>query len=95
MDIAEFTLLEKNRDDYAPLLEHCVATKIPSVKQRFNYKLEQQVILHQLYQKMNDLFNSAKQSGTFTAAEEKIYDQIEERMKRGVKFADSNCRKVC
>ena len=94
LDISETTLLGRNRDDYAPPIEQRATAKIPSVKNRFNDILERQVTLHKLHSKTIDIFNKATESGILTPEQELIYDMIEERMQRGVKYADTNCRKV-
>ena len=94
IDVAETTLLERNRDDYAPSVERRATSKIPSVRNKFNALLEAQVHQHNLHTKMKDLYFNAKATGMLTKEQEKVYDSIEERMKRGVKYADRNCRKV-
>ena len=43
---------------------------------------------------MNTIYNNAKTKGYLAEAEEALYESIEERTKRAVKHADTNCRKV-
>ena len=94
IDISEGTLLERNRDDHAPPIERRATAKIPSVRIKFNDLLESQVHHYDLYARTIDLYEDAVISNSFTKQQEELYDSIEERMKRGVKYADTNCRKV-
>ena len=94
VDIAESTLLQRNRDDHAPPVERRATSKIPSVRNKFNELLEEQVHKHDLHTKIRDLYTEGEDKGTLTKKQEKIYDLIEERMKRAVKYADKHCRKV-
>ena len=94
VDITEITMLGKNRDDYAPPLERRATSTIPSVRNTFNDILEHQITSHQLHTKMEDLYKEAERTGELTNEQEMLYDSIEDRMKRGVKHADSRCRKV-
>ena len=94
IDISEATLLERNRDDYAPPIERRATAKIPSVRLKFNDLLQAQVHLHDLYNKTIILFDAATKTKLLTREQEIQYEIIEERMKRGVKHADTNCRKV-
>ena len=94
IDIAEDDLLERNRNDHAPSVERRATTKVPSVRNKFNQLLEDEVHNHNLYIKMEELYNSAMSNGSLTQDKEDLYNSIEERMKRGVKYADTNCRKV-
>ena len=94
VDISKDSLLERNRDDQAPPLERRATTKIPSVRNKFNELLESQVHSHNLQTKMNELFTTAAASKNLTRDEEKTYELIEERMRRGIKKADNKCRKV-
>ena len=94
IDISEATLMGRNRDDHAPPLERRATAKIPSVRNKFNDILEGQVSRYQLYNKTIELFSAAEKTGKLTNEQAAIYEIIEDRMKRGVKFADSKCRKV-
>ena len=94
IDISEHTMTGKDRDDYAPPVERRATSTIPSVRNRFNDILEKHVTAHQLHDKIEELYNNAVNKGRLTKEEENTYDIIEERMKRGVKNADSRCRKV-
>ena len=94
IDIEESIMTGSNRDDYAPPLERRATSKIPSVRNKFNDILEYQVILHKIHEKMTKLYENVEKTREMTLTEAAIYESIEDRMRRAVKYADSNCRKV-
>jgi hypothetical protein len=94
IDVTEQDLLERNRDDHAPPIERRATAKVPSVRHKFNALLETEVHNHNLHVKMEDLYSRAQTNRELSKEDEELYDSIEERIKRSVKFSDNNCRKV-
>jgi exonuclease III len=94
IDIPEHVLIGTARDDKkSPLMRKCTST-IPSVVANFQQLVESQVIRYGLLARINDLYNTAIQSNSFSPKDEQEYEIIEERMKRAIKYADARCRKA-
>ena len=94
IDIAESDIVGTNRDDRPPPIERRTTSKIPSVKTSFSELLEQQVIKHQLQEKMEKLFKASNQTKHLTTEQKEDYEAIDERIRRAVKYADKRCRKL-
>ena len=94
LDISTEDMVGAPRDDRPPPMERRATTKIPSVKRAFQRLLSQQVEVHQLQTKMATLFEEVQRKPTMSQEQSETYEQIEERMQRAIKFADSRCRKV-
>jgi hypothetical protein len=93
IDITESSLLGTKRNMQLTALTRRVTSKISSIKAKFQTLLEQQIIMHNLHQKICQLFEKATRN-EFTHNEEVVYEKIELRMQRAIKWADSHSRKV-
>ena len=94
MDIAESNIVGVKRDDRPPPIERRTTSKIPSVKEAFSDLLEQQVLQHKLQEKMEHIFNEAEQNKHLNREQQQEYEQIDKRIRRAVKYADTRCRKI-
>lgn len=93
IDITEQSLLGIERHEYTTSITRKVMSKIPSVKKCFQQLLEIEVLMHNLHKKTKYLYERAQQE-QFDKMDEALYKQIELRMQRAVKYADSKSRKV-
>ena len=94
IDIAAGDIVGYERDDRPPPVLRKTTSKIPSVKKSFNTKLNQEIMNHKLHSKTKKLMETAKKNKQLTDEEAKEYERIEQRIRRGVKYADSCCRKA-
>lgn len=94
VDINERSLLGIKRYENCTRLTRRVTSKIPSIKVSFQHLLEKQVIMYDLPEKMNYLYEKALTSKQLEDEDVVLYEQIELRMQRAVKHADSHCRKT-
>ena len=94
IDIEEEMIVGSSRDDRPPPILKKATSKIPSVKNAFNQILNEEVLTHKLHEKVQRIFNSAKRQHRLTQEEEAEYENLDDRLIRGVKCADSGCRKA-
>jgi Reverse transcriptase (RNA-dependent DNA polymerase). len=94
IDIPESSLIGKARIDRLPPLSRKVTSKIPSVKEHFHSIVEQLVVRHRLYQRLQPLFNIAKEGKQLSPESTTEYERIETLMQRIIKHADRKCRKI-
>lgn len=93
LDIDEHAILGTKRYDRCTRLTRKVTSKMPSIKITFQQLLEQQILLHSLPQKIQQLYDKAL-THTFDQSDKALYEQVELRMQRAVAYADRHCRKV-
>ena len=94
VDISQQDIIGQPQFIKPPQVQRRATTKIPSVKEKFGNIFESQVKKHYLHDKTEELYKSAVKNKSLTSAECEEYERIEERVKRGIKMADANCRKI-
>ena len=94
LNIFEETLIGSSRNDLSPPLLRKTTSKIPSVKQHFQDLLDAQVKKYRLKERMDNIYNAILHETVVDQQWTKEYEIVETRMKRAVKYADANCRKV-
>jgi exonuclease III len=94
IDISEHSIIGAPRNDCTPPMLRKATTKIPSVKNKFHQLVETQVHQHRLLQKVSTLYEMAKSGKPWSNEQKQLYESIESRLQKIVKYADRNCRKV-
>ena len=94
IDISEQDIIDQPQFIKPPQVQRRATTKIPLVKEKFGNIFKSQVKQHHLHDKTEELYKSAVKNKSLTPAECEEFERIEERVKRGIKMADRNCRKI-
>ena len=82
------------REDQAPALVRKATSKIPSVKMKFNDLLDTEMNRHKIGDKVQALLEEAKCTKALSTDSQAIYNMIESRLMRAVKYTDKKCRKA-
>ena len=69
-------------------------SKIPSVRKAFNALLEEEVRKHKLGEKMDKVYDYAEKHEDLSTEMKELYETVEDRIRRAIKAADTNCRKI-
>ena len=94
IDICQSEIIGQPQESKQPPVSRRATSKIPSVKAKFGEVLENHVNEHYLYEKINQIYDKAVENKALTEEESQMYEKVEEQTKRGVKRADTLCRKV-
>ena len=94
VDILQQEIIGEPQESKPPPVSRRATSKIPSVKAKFGEVLEDHVNEHNLYSKINQVYDKAVANKALTEEESQMYEKVEEQIKRGVKRADTLCRKV-
>ena len=94
IDFKQAELVGENKDFKLPSITRRATAKIPTVKEKFNELLDTHVNQHKLTDKIEQVYAYAMKHQQLDRHHQLLYETIEERIQRGVKFADTNCRKV-
>ena len=94
IDVKETDIVGAAREDRPPPLLRKATSKIPSVKNEFNRIFNEQIEVHKLAQKVEELLTIAKENKVLLHEQQEMYEKIEERIRRAEKCADSKCRKI-
>ena len=97
LDIDERSIIGDSCEDRARPMERKATSKIPSVKERFNFELNRQIHIHKMKSKVEDLYDrcikSMESRGEISNDEKRETEQLNDRLMRSIKAADSKCRK--
>ena len=94
LDIREGSMIGAAREDRAPPLVRKATSKIPSVKMKFNDLLDTEMNRHKIGEKVQTLLEEAKCTKALSTDSQSVYNMIESRLLRAVKYADTKCRKA-
>jgi len=94
VDIIERHIVGTGRDDRSPPMLRKATSKIPSVRKAFNALLEEEVRKHKLGEKMDKVYNYAEKHEDLSTEMKELYETVEDRIRRAIKAADTNCRKI-
>ena len=94
VDISQSQMIGEIQTSKPPAVSRRATAKIPSVKAKFGDIFESHVNTHNLYEKINQIYDKAVANKELTNEESQAYEKVEEQVKRGIKRADTRCRKV-
>ena len=94
VDIEQRYIIGEARDDRPPPILKKATSKIPSVRNEFNRLINEAIVEHKLHEKAELLVETARKHKVLTSQEAELYEKIEERLRRAVKYADNRCRKA-
>jgi hypothetical protein len=94
IDLKQNDIVGEAMDSRTPAVMRRATTKIPSVKESFRNKYEAKIEEYGLHKKMNKVYDYAIQHQDLDEEHQNLYEQIEEQVRRSVKYADKRCRKV-
>jgi exonuclease III len=94
VDIEEKGIIGTKRDDYAPPLERRATSKIPSVRHAFESLCNEQINQHKLLPKILRVRAYGEEHKSLDIEHYRLYNEVEDRLQRAVKYADQKCRTI-
>ena len=94
MDLAENSVVGSARDDRPPPLLRKATSKIPSVRKAFSELLNEELQRNKVYSKAEALIRKARENKVLSTQDAQMYEGIEERLRRAVRYGDKRCRKA-